>query len=59
MTTGSEIKKCPACGKQFECYSDSDCWCEQVHINRKEYAEIVARYNDCLCPDCLKQYAEE
>jgi len=59
MPIGSETKKCPSCGKNFECFSESDCWCEDYAINKKEFAAIISKYKDCLCPDCLKPYAEK
>jgi hypothetical protein len=51
------MKKCPKCGSRFSCEGDQDCWCEKVHIHKVQMIEIMERYSDCLCPDCLKQYA--
>jgi hypothetical protein len=50
------IKKCPRCKASFSCEGDNDCWCEQVQILRKDMIKIMERFNDCLCPDCLKMY---
>jgi hypothetical protein len=58
MPKEAEIKKCPSCGKSFECFSENDCWCEGYAIGRKEFADIVGKYDDCLCPDCLKLFAK-
>ncbi len=51
-------KKCPKCGNLFSCEADNDCWCESFQIHKKEMLAITENYNDCLCPDCLKNYAE-
>ncbi|MBL7112776.1 MAG: cysteine-rich CWC family protein [Bacteroidales bacterium] len=59
MVQASEIKTCPKCGREFECFSDDDCWCEKLQIHRKDYLEIIQKYDDCLCADCLIDYAEE
>ena len=52
------VKKCPSCGSLFECKGTDDCWCESFQIHKKEYYRLMQKYNDCLCPECLKQYAE-
>ena len=52
------LKKCPSCGKFFTCQGEDDCWCESYQIHRKEFLKITQQYTDCICPDCLKQYAE-
>ena len=52
-------KKCPRCGKKFNCESDKDCWCESYQIHKKEMVEIIGRYPDCLCPECLGFFAEK
>jgi hypothetical protein len=59
MVKAAENKSCPKCGASFECFPDADCWCENYQIHRKDYLEIVQKFDDCLCPDCLKNYAEE
>jgi hypothetical protein len=53
------IKKCPSCGNLFECYSEDDCWCEHYQLNRKEYLEIIGKYDDCICPQCLGKFAAD
>jgi len=55
----ADTKSCPKCGKKFECYSDDDCWCENYQIHRKEYLVLKQQFDDCICPDCLKDYSEE
>jgi len=55
----SNIKICPSCGKSFTCNGDGDCWCENVHINKKEMLIIMNKFHDCICPDCLKTYEKD
>jgi predicted secreted protein len=52
------IKKCPSCGNFFTCDGESDCWCENFQIHKKEFFIISEKYTDCICQECLKQYAE-
>ena len=59
MIKTANIKQCPKCGNDFHCYSEDDCWCENLPIHRKEFLEIKKLYDDCLCPDCLSEYIEE
>jgi len=41
-------KKCPECGRSFECKS-GDCWCSDLpHLQRGTIPP-----SDCLCPVCL------
>ncbi len=49
-------KICPECGKEFPCEGDNDCWCEGKQIHKAQMLEIMHRYTDCICPDCLKKY---
>jgi Cysteine-rich CWC len=55
---GGIEKKCPKCGKLFACYDEQDCWCEKTRIHKKKMLEILQKYNDCLCPECLKEFEE-
>ncbi len=50
------IKICPECGRDFSCFGDNDCWCEKIRLHRKDMVQILQKYADCLCPDCLKKY---
>jgi hypothetical protein len=54
-----KLKRCPACGKYFTCDGDNDCWCEKVQINKREFLVLNQKYTDCICPQCLAQYAEK
>jgi hypothetical protein len=51
------IKKCPKCGVLFSCEGD-DCWCHDYQILNKNIQLIRSTWNDCLCPSCLKEFAE-
>ena len=53
------LKRCPSCGKFFTCTGDEDCWCESYQIHKKDFVELSAKYNDCICKDCLQAYSEE
>ena len=47
------IKKCPKCGKEFECTADESCWCNKYSLDSKLSGSL--NYDDCLCEDCLKE----
>lgn len=49
-------KRCPCCGKTFECRHNDilSCQCTQIHLSTKELAYIDALYPGCLCLQCLK-----
>jgi hypothetical protein len=53
-----KLKKCPSCGNFFTCQGEDDCWCEKYQIPNKEFLRLSQDYNDCICPECLKKYAE-
>lgn len=50
-----EEKKCPRCGKTFECKvgNVNECQCNGILFNEEEKKFIGEKYNDCLCRDCL------
>lgn len=50
-------KECPKCGTGFKCMGE-DCWCEQYQILPKNLYYIRKTWNNCLCPECLKEFAE-
>jgi hypothetical protein len=50
-------KSCSKCGAEFECGGLFGCWCRDVKLDRDMLAALKARYDDCLCPDCLKKLA--
>ncbi|CAI4034018.1 hypothetical protein DNFV4_04460 [Nitrospira tepida] len=51
---GPVTKTCEACGRTFEC-GQWGCWCGQVGVTERQMDWIAARFQDCLCPDCLKK----
>jgi ribosomal protein L34E len=59
MKIAGKNKKCPKCGDSFQCLGDEDCWCESYQILQKDFLRITQAYNDCLCPECLKEYTSE
>ena len=52
------LKKCPACGKSFECSHDEHCWCTLVALNDVTRSELKKRFTDCLCKACLEEINE-
>ncbi|MBR1774481.1 MAG: cysteine-rich CWC family protein [Bacteroidales bacterium] len=52
-------KVCPQCGKEFECKHNADCFCMQYTISKEALAILKEKYSNCICEDCLKQYAME
>ncbi len=50
---------CAACGAEFSCgaASESGCWCSELRLGEAALAELRAKYDGCLCPDCLARYA--
>lgn len=56
--SGERLKRCPRCGTFFTCFGNDDCWCERLQIHKKDLLAIVEKYRDCLCPDCLGEFAE-
>jgi len=53
----SKQKRCSKCGGEFECGGLFGCWCRDVKLDSATLAALKERYDDCLCPDCLKQIA--
>jgi len=50
---------CPRCGNEFHCSKSGKCWCFEVSISEKSRYEINSQYDTCLCPDCLKYFADK
>jgi hypothetical protein len=50
-------KRCPKCGVAFDCGGLLGCWCRDVKLDSAMLAALKERYNDCLCPHCLKELA--
>ncbi|MBI5316297.1 MAG: cysteine-rich CWC family protein [Nitrospirae bacterium] len=51
---GPATKTCEACGSAFECVG-YQCWCGKIGITELQMDWIAARFQDCLCPACLKK----
>jgi len=47
-------KTCEACGVTFECLAGG-CWCSEVDVTAAVREHLRARYQDCLCPACLRE----
>jgi hypothetical protein len=65
MKPAHEMKYCPRCLASFECKPGNvaQCQCFDVELSRGEKEFISARYDDCLCKNCLldmkMEYARE
>jgi hypothetical protein len=47
-------KTCENCGQTFEC-GGYQCWCGGLGITEQQMDWIAQRFQDCLCPSCLKK----
>jgi hypothetical protein len=58
---GSKSKKCPRCGKTFECQPSSIllCQCSAIKLTEEERALIQTQYQECLCIQCLEVLKEQ
>jgi len=54
---GPVNKTCEHCRQTFEC-GGYQCWCGKVGITEQQMDWIAARFQDCLCPACLKLVSE-
>ena len=53
----SKEKRCSKCGVAFDCGGLLGCWCRDLKLDRAQLDVLKQRYVDCLCPDCLGQFA--
>ncbi len=54
------VKKCAKCFVEFECTNEQrGCWCEGLQIAPENLQKLRENYDNCLCPQCLKEYAAE
>jgi len=53
-----KLKRCPECGHFFACVTDGECWCHDYEVGQKNRKLLLQKYDDCICPDCLKKYAD-
>ena len=54
MTVFPTDKKCSKCGDTFRCSGILGCWCGDVKLDPATLAMLKERYDNCLCPACLK-----
>ena len=56
-----EAKNCPRCQADFECKVGSilECQCSSVFLSVPERDYVGARYDDCLCVNCLEEMQTE
>ncbi|MDE5574364.1 MAG: cysteine-rich CWC family protein, partial [Bacteroidales bacterium] len=55
-------KKCPRCGKKFECRHEdiSRCACSKVKLGKAASSHIARTYGEqCLCTACLRKIEKE
>ena len=51
-------KKCSKCETAFECCNEQrGCWCESLTIAPETLKKLENTYDNCLCPNCLKDYS--
>ena len=58
MTLVEREKTCAKCGAPFGCGGLLGCWCRDVTLDEASLAVLKEKYADCLCPACLKDFAE-
>jgi Cysteine-rich CWC len=53
-----EPSTCEACGNSFACGATlGGCWCTEVMLSERLRTQLRARYQHCLCRDCLERFA--
>jgi hypothetical protein len=52
------VKSCSKCSATFECSNEKmGCWCENLFLDIDTLKKLKEEYDNCLCPNCLKEYA--
>ena len=63
MSHTATTETCPRCGAPFRCDVDSypkdPCWCRAIELTPALLTELDARFEGCLCPDCLDELANK
>ena len=54
----SKTKNCAQCGAEFQCLHNAECWCMSVKISKENLKLLQEKFDNCLCPECLKTYEE-
>jgi hypothetical protein len=57
MTVFPKDKQCSKCGETFNCGGLLGCWCSDVKLDPATLAALKERYDNCLCPSCLKTFS--
>ena len=57
MRLFAKEKRCSKCGAAFDCGGLIGCWCRDVKVDLETLAELKQKYDDCLCPGCLRALA--
>ncbi|MFK8037600.1 MAG: cysteine-rich CWC family protein [Crocinitomicaceae bacterium] len=54
-------KTCEKCNKVFECRADNInlCHCNKSSLTIYQLKVINTKYKQCLCKNCLSEYAEK
>jgi hypothetical protein len=52
--------RCPRCGRGFHCGRNdaAPCACTQLRLSEATLSELRARYQGCLCVQCLHALAQ-
>jgi len=52
---------CKSCGASFSCcpVPAGGCWCADVSVPEAALEELKGKYEECVCPRCLGNYAVE
>jgi Cysteine-rich CWC len=54
----TSAERCPRCGETFGCAARTwGCWCRDVTLTPELRAQLAARYEGCLCTECLRELA--
>ncbi len=50
-------KRCPRCGKAFECKHGTPelCQCTGIPLSAETRIYLRTHYKDCLCAECLRE----
>jgi len=50
---------CEYCGAQFRCGPLWNCWCFREKVPPAVLQDLKARYERCLCPECLGKAVQQ
>jgi acyl-CoA hydrolase len=52
-------KNCQRCGQAFQCNVNdiSSCGCYGITLSEAQQQKISEKYDDCICPECLRYYS--